>query len=151
MAGEPRVDFHVISELSFRSSKPLYVAINSQDEWVALWRSQNTYAYSEAPQTQTGPVPMIDFEHVTLLLASSGTKPNSGYSLAFTSVREFNATITVSLLDIGPGPSCPTLQEITNPRIFALIPKSRKRVVFTVARASVDCATRQIIGYRPQD
>ncbi len=145
MAGEPRVDFHVISELGFRSSKPLYLAINSQNEWVALWRSQNTYSYSEAPQSESGPVPMIDFAHFTLLLASSGTKPNSGHSLAFTSVREFDAVITVSVLDIGPGSSCPTFPEIANPRVFALIPKSHKSDNFTVARAAVDCTARLII------
>ena len=111
IAGEPRVDFHVISELGFRSSKPIYVAINSQDEWVAFWNSQNTYLSSEAPTSKSVPVPVIDFAHFTLLVASAGTKPNSGYSLAFTSVREFNGMITVSVLDVGPGPGCPTAQE----------------------------------------
>jgi len=145
IAREPSVEFQVIADPGFRSSKPVYAAIHSQVEWVAFWNSWKTDSATEALTVNSGPPPMIDFKKFTLLVASSGTKPNLGYSLAFASIRKFNGVITVSVLDIGPGPNCPTLQEITNPRIFALIPKSSERVEFTVLRSTLDCRTREQI------
>jgi len=141
-AAEPRVQFQVLSRPEFRSSKPVYMAINSQDEWVAFLKLHNEDSLGVLSPVQS--VPMIDFKKHTLLVATSGTKPNSGYSIAFTSVREFNG-VTVSVLDIEPGVNCPTAQELTNPRAWALIPKSRERVTFTVVRAIRDCKTREEI------
>jgi hypothetical protein len=138
-AAEPVVAFQVISDLGFRSSKSIYIAINSQPEWAVFWKTRNTYLLPETTKTKTNVVPLIDFEHFTLLVASSGTKSNAGFSLAFANVREFQGVIKASVLDIGPGTSCPTAQEITNPRVFALIPKSSKHVEFVVLHATIDC------------
>jgi hypothetical protein len=100
---EPSIAFQVISDLGFRSSKPIYIAINSQTEWVAFWNSRSTYLIPETKNAKASVVPLIDFEHFTLLVASSGTKPNSGFSLVFANVREFQGVICASVLDVGPG------------------------------------------------
>jgi hypothetical protein len=141
-AAEPRVQFQVLSRPAFRSSKPVYMAINSQDEWVAFLKVHNEDSLGVPSPVQS--VPLIDFKKHTLLVATSGTKPNSGYSMTFTSVREFKGVI-VSVLDIEPGVNCPTAQELTNPRAWALIPKAGERVTFTVVRAIMDCKTREEI------
>lgn len=141
VAREPAVDFQVISDLGFRSAKPIYLAINSRDEWIDLWTRENTYVYPKATTPESSPVPVLDFQKFTLLVASSGTKGNSGYSVAFSSVRESHGQIAVSVLDIGPGSNCPTSQEMTNPRVFALIPKTAKSINFFVRRAVKDCTT----------
>jgi hypothetical protein len=138
-AAEPHVQFQVLSTPEFRSSKPVYMAINSQDEWVAFLKLHNEDSLGVPSAVQS--LPMIDFKKHTLLVATSGTKPNLGYSIAFASVREFNG-VTVSVLDIEPGVNCPTAQELTNPRAWALIPKTGERVAFTVVRAIMDCKTR---------
>jgi hypothetical protein len=135
---EPRVQFQVLSMPEFKSSKPVYMAINSLDEWVAFLKVHNEDSLGVPSAVQS--LPFIDFKMNTLLVATSGTKPNLGYSIAFASVREFNG-VTVSVLDIEPGVNCPTAQELTNPRAWALIPKSRERVTFTVVRAIRDCKT----------
>jgi hypothetical protein len=116
------------------------MAINSQDEWVAFLKMHNEDSLGVPSPVLS--VPLIDFKKHTLLVATSGTKPNSGYAITFTSVSEFNG-VTVSVLDIAPGVNCPTAQELTNPRAWALIPKTGERVTFTVVRAIMDCKTRE--------
>ena len=143
VAREPWIDFQVISDLDFRSSKPIYTAIHSQDELIALRNSEDGHSLNDTLTAKPDPKALVDFQKYELLIASSGTKPNSGYSLAFTSVRDVGVEVLVSVLDIGPGVSCPTAQEISHPRIFALIPKSDKRVTFSVSRATVECNTRE--------
>ncbi len=136
VAREPWMDFQVLSDLGFRSSSPVYRAINSRDEWIALWKSTDTgFGASKIDS-----IPEVEFQKYTLLVASSGTKPNAGYSVSFAAVKDFNGGVMASVIEIVPGPNCPTAQEITHPFAFALIPKSSKHIAFVVSSATKDCS-----------
>jgi hypothetical protein len=137
VAREPLIDFQVLSDLGFRSSRPLYRAINSREEWIALWKSEDTEF--GASQVKLDSIPEVEFQKYTLLVASSGTKPNSGYSVFFTAVKDFNGGVLASVIEIVPGPNCPTAQEITHPFAFALTPKPSKHIAFVVSSATKDC------------
>jgi hypothetical protein len=134
IASEPPLEFHVIFNVGFRAPQPVYATIHSQNEWTALLSTLK----SDSLTHPSGSLPDIDFDKFTLLIASSGTKGNSGYSLAFNAARKVNGAIIVSVLDVSPG-NCPTAQEITYPRIAALIPRTNDPVSFVVANVVRDC------------
>jgi hypothetical protein len=151
------IDFKVI-HLSHAQGppSPTYLAIRSQDEWITYWNSSDTSSLTDPlpgqkdKLTQTParvPAPHLDFRHFTLLIAASGTKPHSGHSLAFTSVRANRSATIVFVLEIDPGKNCPTYQEITTgPIAFALIPRTNLPVHFVVSQAEVDCASRKTVN-----
>jgi hypothetical protein len=136
-ANEPHVELEVLSDTGFRSSEPVYQSINSQNELAAFW---TLHGY----ESNKHPIPTIDLQSHTLLVASSGTKPNGGYSIALVSVRESSSSIAVSVLDAQPDRICPTTQELAHPQVLALIPKSMKPVTFTVSIATVKCNSRKM-------
>jgi len=138
IASEPPLEFHVIFNFWFRSPQPVYATIHSQNEWAALLTSLK----GDSLTHPSGVLQDIDFHRFTLLIASSGTRGNSGYSLAFDSARKLNGAIIVSVLDVRPG-NCPTMQEITYPRIAALIPKTNDPVTFVVANVVRDCTKHE--------
>lgn len=143
MASEPPLDLQVISDVSFRAPPPVYVAIHSKNEWTALLGTLKGDSLTQP----SGTLPNIDFDRFTLLIASSGTRANLGYSLAFSSVRKFDGAIIVSVLDVSPG-ICPTAQAISYPQITALIPKTKDPVTFVVQNVVRDC-TKPAQTYSP--
>jgi len=138
IASEPPPEFHVIFNFGFRAPQPVYATIHSQQEWTALLATLK----SDSLTHPSGSLPDIDFDRFTLLIANSGTRGNSGYSLAFNSTRKVNGAIIVSVLDVSPG-NCPTAQEITYPRIAALIPRTNDSVRFVVANVVRDCTKHE--------
>jgi len=114
IASEPPPEFHVIFNFGFRAPQPVYATIHSQQEWTTL---------------------------LATLKSDSLTHP-SGSLPAFNSTRKVNGAIIVSVLDVSPG-NCPTAQEITYPRIAALIPRTNDSVRFVVANVVRDCTKHE--------
>jgi hypothetical protein len=132
------VDFQVIHlpRAPNLSEKP-YVAIRSAEEWVGMWHRSS----KSADKTSNSP-PSIDFGHFILLIADTGVKPSSGYSIVFTSVLDSEPThpqsMTVNVLELSPG-SCPGLAMLTGETTYILIPKTNKRIRFVVSKADRNC------------
>jgi hypothetical protein len=136
------VVFQIIHLRASAPNSPAGVAIRSRGEWESFLK--NSQVTLQSPETASP----IDFDQYTLLVASSGVKPNGGYSIVFTSIRETRRadmpTLTVSLLDLGPG-ICPTTQELAHPIAFALIPKTDETIRFVISKADRDCNTASTI------
>jgi hypothetical protein len=128
------IDFQVIHpQFGPTAPGPSYLAIRARAEFDATLQSFTT---------ATPPLPVIDFDHYTLLMANAGPKPSGGYSIVFSSVHEVRQqgvpTVAVFLLDIGPG-TCPRTEELTHAIAFALIPKTSEPIRFFVNKADRDC------------
>jgi hypothetical protein len=118
------------------SEKP-YIAIRSAEQWAGMWHLPSKFVN----KTSSSP-PSIDFGHFILLIASTGVKPSSGYSIVFTSVLDSEPThpqsITVNVLELDPG-SCPVLAKLTGTTSYILIPQTNKRIRFVVSKADSNC------------
>jgi hypothetical protein len=123
------VDFQVITTPIARSQSPvaMYAAVNTNSELFALYKSQVLASTSS-----------IAFDRFTLLIAGLGVRPNLGYSVVISSVRETGDTTNVQVLEITPG-NCPTAEAISYPQTLALIPKTKKQVRFSVSKVTRDC------------
>ena len=120
-------------------SIPGYIAIHSRNEWKEHCGGRHGEAVAIIG-------PNIDFHRYTLLVANAGVKPSSGYSLVFRLVRETSAAVSVDIVELKPGPSCPVLTEIVpSLQAYALIPETSKPIRFSVSRALVDCNFRSTV------
>jgi len=133
-----QIDFQVIHpKFGPTAPGPSYLAIRTRAEFDATLQSFTT---------ATPPLPVIDFDHYTLLMANAGPKPSGGYAIIFSSVHEVHReavpTVAVFLLDLGPG-TCPRTDELTHAIAFALIPKTNEPIRFFVNKADRDCSTPQ--------
>jgi hypothetical protein len=135
------IDFQVIHLPRAPAPAEHYVAIRTQEAWVALWSGHSKFP--NAP-----PIPNIDFKHFILLIAHTGVKPSSAYSNVFTSVDTLPASTgaapskkpvtLVHVVEIGPG-SCPRLAALMGSVSYALIPQTTNEIRFTVTKADTDC------------
>ena len=91
--------------------------------------------------------PKIDFRKFLLVVAATGQKPSSGYSVAIAGVEDAamegglgqQHSTTIAVLDVGPG-SCPRATELGRPPgVFALIPRRNEAVLFRVHQVGTDC------------
>jgi hypothetical protein len=142
VASAADIDFTVTRELGFRSFKPIYVAIDSKMDWATFWKTRNTDSISDTPVANAMPVPEIDFQKSTLLVASVGSKPNLSYTVSIGSVFEEPDLVRVTVFDIGPDDNCPRLQAMSNPVTFALIAKTTKPIKFILRTAIADCGQK---------
>jgi hypothetical protein len=61
--------------------------LRSEQDWIACWKKD--HAEGRGPSTQIPPPKSpVDFDHYTLLVATTGGKPSSGYEMIFTSVLD---------------------------------------------------------------
>ena len=119
--------------LSLEPRVPTYKAVRSKAEWTKLRRSDSD------------PVNNVDFDRSMALVASPGTKPNSGYGVMFKAIWEFADRLEVSVLELESGEGCVALAVLTHPTATVLIPASNKRVVFEVTKAVENCTTSKTI------
>jgi hypothetical protein len=128
------VAFQVIHvEGVFNPSDPTFLVIRDPKQW-AKFRSESQIKG-----------PDIDFSLFTLVIAATGQKGSSGFSVVVSSVEDAPIETTqgrvtqVSILDAGPG-SCPRLPEMARAvAVFALIAKKDQRVRFNIRKVGFDC------------
>jgi hypothetical protein len=130
------VAFQVIHvEGVFNPSDPTFLVIRDPKQWVK---------FRSASQIKG---PDIDFNRFTLVIAATGQKGSSGFSVVVSSVEDAPIETTeqvgrvtqVSILDVGPG-SCPRLTEMARAvAVFALIAKKDQRVRFSIRKVGFDC------------
>jgi PrcB C-terminal len=123
------------------------LVIRSAAEWVAFWSVPGRLSSpvpnlgQPADPTIHVPAPDGDFEHFTLL-AVVGLKPTGGYAVSISSIREQDAGVLVSVLDVGPGAGCAVTSIVTYPSVYALIPKTDEPVRFQISQVKTDCNIR---------
>jgi hypothetical protein len=150
VAADGLVEYRVIHPISGPlSATPSYFAIRSHKELVSWWNGQsqdsqrqNPSAHAE-PKAQPSaapapPLPDIDFDHHTLIVANAGSKPSSGFDVAIMSVS-VSDIVSVSILETVPGVNCPRATVLTHAEAFALIPNPHLPIRFNIMTAAVDC------------
>jgi hypothetical protein len=162
--GEP-IDFKIISlerTPPFAScgasapATPQYVAIRSLKEWADRCELLNPQpatgpvdakADPSKAQQRQAPVPAVDFDHYTLLIADAGGRPNAENFLVFTGVRDLGNSIVADVIEVSAGQDCVSLATV-NPDLhaYALIPRTDKTIHFSISKAVRDCSTRKLVN-----
>jgi hypothetical protein len=136
---------------------PSYFSIRSQDELVAWWNMPDSDVF-QAPPVPTGnpehpftapnrPMPEIDFDRYTLLVAKAGVKPSGGFDVVFASLTDLS-TLSVGVLETTPGHDCVSATVLIHPVAMALIPHTDKPISFRIATAVVDCSAHRAVESR---
>lgn len=98
------------------------LVIRDRQTWSTFWK--NAFSHSaEAP-----PLPEIDFANEQLLIATSGTKPSSGYFLYFGAMP---TPMTQEVVELTPGSDCMTLAVLTHPWAAKRVARTDAELTFT--------------------
>lgn len=108
------------------------VAVQSQEALDRLWNAPT--ALLERPSA-----PEIDFENYILLVAASGERPSSGYTIEIETVEELEDVIRVVVRNTEPGEGCMNLTVITTPHHIVKIERPSKNIVFNVSNRTNHC------------
>jgi len=74
-----------------------------------------------------------------MIIAKSGTKPSTGYSISVESIKDNGRFTEVTLFSKSPGKGCMAGMALTNPYIIVEIPNDYKDVKFVEKSVSDDC------------
>lgn len=83
--------------------------------------------------------PAIDFENWRVAVVALATQPTGGIVVAVDQVMETPTRVQVQAVETIPGPNCMTIQALTRPIAFTLLPRSPKPVDFHVERQEESC------------
>jgi hypothetical protein len=97
--------------------------VRNEGEWEDFW-SQHSFK----------PAPKIDLDKYTLIMIFLGRKPNPGYSVKITDVREYQDKVVVQAVETEPQPDALYAQVIVYPYDSVLIPKTDKPIEFDVTK-----------------
>ncbi len=107
--------------------------VSGAEAWSDLW-AEATAIYQPPPA-----VPQIDFGTEAVVIASMGTRPSGGYSIAIESVHEADGQIYVTVLETSPGRNCIVTAALTAPVHAVRIPRRNATVVFIERDERRDC------------
>jgi PrcB C-terminal len=124
------------------SEKRSFNVVRSQSEWSTYWEPFFKSRSEVAATTPYPPIPEppIDFDKHTLLVVRAGMKPTGGYTIEFSSVRDYGEMLVVSLLETVPGRSCGVTETLTYPTAAALITRTTKEIEFEVSTTTHECS-----------
>ncbi len=108
----------------FRLGEETYV-FRRYDEWHYFWRSF---------KGEDSPVPPLSEGKEMIIVATTGLKPSSGWTVAVTAIVENEDHIEVFISDIPPQEEL-VLDVITSPYQIVRTEYSEKEVIFTVMRS----------------
>ena len=130
-AEDGRIDFQVLPvppTLGLPDARSNFV-IRSAQEWNA-WLDKLTDVVE--------PLPSVDFERYTLLVANAGYKPHGPVAVKFDSVTDTGNEIRVHVSVAGPA-RCPPSPEPGHYAAMALIPQTDKPIQFDVSTGNSAC------------
>lgn len=109
---------------------PLQETATQAEEWIRIW-SDLFGPGSTAPD--------VDFDRWRVAVVALASRPTGGITLAVDQVVETQTLVQVQAVETVPGPECMTIQALTRPVSFALLPRSPKRVEFHLERREESC------------
>jgi len=102
--------------IEFGVEERTYLAVQSDEEWQALW---------SAIRTNPAPPPEVDFTTKTVIVAIFGSANTGGYSIRIDDVAMGpDATVHVQVTTALPGLNCVVTEAFTYPVHMVAIPKS---------------------------
>ncbi len=106
------------------------IVIRSVQDW-------NARASNSADATE--PLPAIDFDRYTVLVANAGYKTNGPVVVTFDSITDMGNEIRVHVSVAGPT-TCPKVPEAGHFAALALIPRTDKPIQFDVSNRDAGCS-----------
>ncbi len=103
----------------------------------ATFRKVWTEAMTGAPEVR--PAPQIDFKRNMVVVASMGSRPNTGFSITIDSVVERGSLVEVDVVLGGSGSLCIQGQAMTNPVDIVEVARSARMVAFHDRLVTVEC------------
>lgn len=111
-------------------ARPLREIAGQAEEWDDIW-SDLFGPGSVAPD--------VDFERWRVAVVALDTRPTGGIVVAVDRVLETTTVVQVQAVETVPGPDCMTIQALTRPVSFTLLPRSPKPVEFVLERREESC------------
>jgi hypothetical protein len=102
-----------------------WMVFKDQESWSRFWT-----------QRSSQPTPEIDFEQFTLVAVFLGQRPNPGYAVRITEVREYSDRVAVHAVETGPLPDALYAQVIVYPHNAVLIGATAKEIEFKLTRGN---------------
>jgi hypothetical protein len=114
-------------------STPERLVVTSQPQLQEAWAAMFA-RISHPPE-----VPAVDFSSEFVIIASSGTKPSTGYNIFVDAAVATTRNVTVTVRSVSPGPNCGNATVITTPTDIVRIPLRSRTVDFVEKSEVADC------------
>ena len=114
----------IVSESYSGFDEPERLVVRDALAWAFVW----TRIYENV--SAQPPLPAIDFSKEQVIVAATGARPSSGYSIRITGASGSGNAITVRLESQSPGPGCGVLTVVTHPVTVAKMGRTVESVVF---------------------
>ncbi len=127
-----KVDFNLLPlprNLNLSDERSNFVIRSAQD-----WNART----SDSPDVSE-PLPAIDFDRYTLLVANAGYKANGPVLVTFDSITDMGNEIRVHVSVANPA-TCPQVPEAGHFAALALIPRTDKPIQFDVSNRDAGCS-----------
>ena len=127
-----KLDFNLLPlprNLNLSDERSNFVIRSAQD-----WNART----SDSPDV-TEPLPAIDFDRYTLLVANAGYKANGPVVVTFDSITDMGNEIRVHVSVASPA-TCPQVPEAGHFAALALIPRTDKPIQFDVSNRDAGCS-----------
>ncbi len=111
--------------------EPILAVAHTQADWQEIWT--DLYGVNST-------APEMDFTRWRVGIIALATQPTGGVAIGVSKVVESAAVVQMQAVETFPGPDCATLQALTTPVSFTLLPRSNKPVEFFVEPRLEDCA-----------
>lgn len=105
--------------------------IQNEEEWNRLWKSHRNIPDSYP----------IEFNDQTVLFVSIGG--HTGHDVVFGDIIEMEDVIHANVIHLKPGVGCAVLQMFTYQTAIAIIPKTNKKVKYSIDVADINCNERR--------
>jgi hypothetical protein len=130
--------------LPFRTIYGLWRSDRDLPEGLHIVRGAHEWTRLVAPSTlgRPLPAPAVDWQSEMCIVAAIGARPTGGYFVMIDTIQVMDATITVLVWEIRPGPNCATTQALTHPlhavaaSAHAGEPKLVKRIAYEDCEAT---------------
>lgn len=132
---------------------PIYVTVRSQSQWEIVW-SEITAPFTMPPPPTVGqqeptqelkhdiePVPFMEFQQFTLVVAAIGRRYTTGESVSFVSFQTSDHIVRATVLNAVPGKECLVTSGVMSPIAFALIPRTDLPIQIEMKTEARDCVS----------
>lgn len=128
----PRVD--VIEQTYYSGFEAdARIVVRSAAAWDAAWRK------IAGAHSARRAAPEVDFAREIVIVAATGWKPSSGYSIGIDSVWIVDRELRASVTSASPGTRCGTADTMTSPAVAVRVPRSELPIRFIERDSMLSC------------
>ena len=118
---------------------PRNLDLSDQRSNFVIRSAQDWNARASISPDATEPLPTIDFDHYTLLVANAGYKANGPVVVTIDSITDMGNEVRVHVSVASPT-TCPQVPEAGHFAALALIPRTDKPIQFDVSNRDTGCS-----------